>query len=315
MMDYLAQELRPQPKGIGRPVLSRTGTPAEARKSLARKWVGLILREPFLHFILIGLLIWAGVEYRSGDYGRYTIHVGTTEQQGIAINYLRQYGQLPAPAELRQLVDLYIRQEICLHEGLRLGLDKGDEIVRRRIIQKYEFLLNDIAVPDAPRPETLQRWFERHKQNYLTAERVDFDHVYFSPDKGGWAGARSRAVDVLQAVHAGRRTLRANSGDTFPGPSQDTVSREEANRIFGQSELADALFMLAVGSWAGPYRSDYGWHLVYVTERSSPVLPSLMQIHEQVLANYLEEQRSISNARAFEKVRAKYSVIVDRGAR
>ena len=131
----------------------------------------------------------------------------------------------------------------------------------------------------------------------------------------GEAAAKNRAIKNLEKLRGMRVSRAPDLGDAFPGPADvAAVSPEEATRLFGDSDLSQALFKLPVRQWVGPYRSGLGWHLIYVTGLIPPVLPALTEIHERVLADYLDEQRSILNERAFEKLRTKYKVRYDGAA-
>src|SRR5687767_5256189 len=102
-----------------------------------RNWFARIAREPFFQFMLLGSLIWLGVEYWNTNEQRYTIDVGAAEQQRIVMAYRQQFGREPTAEQLRMLIERHVREEIFLREGLDLKLDQDDEIVRRRIVQKY----------------------------------------------------------------------------------------------------------------------------------------------------------------------------------
>ncbi len=270
------------------------------------------MREPFFQFIALGLLIWFGVGYWTAHNDRYTIDVGPVERNRIATSYLQQYGELPTPQQLQGLIDRHIREEIFLHEGLALNLDKDDEIVRRRIVQKAEFLATNLAVPEPPSPPVLDSWYARNKDRYLISERAAFSQVYFSIDENGEEAADSRAIVTLKKLRRARVSRAPNLGDPFPGPADVAeISPEETRRIFGESDLSQALFTIPTGQWMGPYRSGYGWHIIYVTGRKAPVLPQLTEIHERVLRDYLDEQRRIVNERNLEKLRTKYKVHYD----
>jgi peptidyl-prolyl cis-trans isomerase C len=279
------------------------------KKVTARTSLRFIVNEPFLQFVVLGFLIWSGVEYWNVRNDRYKIHVGLAERQRIAVTYLRQFGQVPTLHQLEGLIERYLREEIFSREALALHLEKDDEIVRRRLSQKYEFLQSDLTMLDSPGSSMLERWFEQNQLRYLTPERVAFSQLYFSTDEQGEEAAQARAVKVLRELRRMHASRVSGLGDTFPGPSDvGAVAPEEAVRLFGRSELSERLFKLPVSRWAGPYRSGYGWHLVYVTGHLPPVLPPLSQVHDRVLADYVEEQRRILNARAFEKLRAKYII-------
>ena len=284
----------------------------EPRRSRARKWFAFVAHEPFFQFMLLGLLIWSGVEFWKAHNDHFTIHIGPAERQRIAMNYSRQFGQMPTAQQLEGMLDHYVREEIYWREGLALNLDKDDEIVRRRIVQKYEFLQTDLAVADTPTTVVLQRWFEQNKQRYLTPERVAFSHVYFSVDHEGEQAAKERAVKALEKLRATHTTRAVELGDAFPGPTDlSSLAPDESARLFGESELSQTLFKAPVDQWSGPYRSGYGWHLVHVTGHMPASLPPFAQVQERVLEDYREDQRRLLNARAFEKVRAKYTVRYD----
>ncbi|HWM68636.1 MAG TPA: peptidylprolyl isomerase [Steroidobacteraceae bacterium] len=292
------------------------------------------MREPLLHFVALGLLIGWGTNYWNDHSERYTIHIGAAERQHITNTYLLQFGQPPQPAQLDKLIDRYVRDEILLREGLALGLDRNDEIVRRRIIQKYEFLRSDLAVPEQPAPAVLERWFDENRQRYVIPERVAFAQIYFSADRlptaesarGSTAGkvnsatqhhsatetAPSRALQALAQLRRTHASRAPDLGDPFPGPADvGALTQEDAVRLFGESNVSQQLFEAPIGQWSGPFRSGYGWHLVHVTNRRPPQLPSFQEVRERVLADYLTVRREALNTQNFGKLRDRYTIIED----
>jgi peptidyl-prolyl cis-trans isomerase C len=278
---------------------------------MPRQWLRGIAQEPLFQFLVMGLLLWSGVEYWRLDHDRYVIRMGPAERERIVSGYVQQFGRtLPKP-ELELLIDGYIREEIFLREGLALGLDKNDEIIRRRIAQKYEFLQTDLAVTESPSENDLRHWYEEKRERYLTPARVAFKQVYFSADRDE-AAAKTRAADLLEKLRASRTSHAEESGDLFPGPANlRALTQTEVIRIFGESELSEQLFTLSTGQWSGPYRSGYGWHLVYLTSHFPPALAAFGDIRDRVLRDYQEEQQRIANARSFARLRAEYTVRYD----
>jgi peptidyl-prolyl cis-trans isomerase C len=297
---------------LGQP--SPIAGPEPEKHTRIRRWLIFVAHEPFFQFIALGLLIWLGLAYVESMNQRYVIHVGSAQLQRLAIAYQQQYSQPPAAEQLRQLVDRYITEEIFLREGLALNLDKDDEIVRRRIAQKFDFLQTDLAVPAQPAPDVLESWFQVHQLRYVTPSRVAFTQIYFSADRDGDDAVQARARRVLLQLLASRTRRVLNVGDSFPGPtSLGALAPDAAERLFGKSELSEKLFTAPVGQWFGPVRSGYGWHLIYVTQKKPSEVPHLDVIRSRVLADYLEEQRQILNAQTFEKLRAKYRIVHESG--
>ncbi|MDD2762548.1 MAG: peptidylprolyl isomerase [Opitutaceae bacterium] len=271
-----------------------------------------VVREPLLHFVLLGLLIWAGAEYREAHRRRYTIHIGPAEKQRITRNYFQQFGQPPAPGRIQELLDQYVREEIFVREGLALNLGQDDEMIRRRIAQQYQWLQSDQVAPAAPAPAALTHWFEQNQSRYRTPERVTFTEVYFPPDQEGEEAARTRAMQALETLRRTPAPGARGLGGPFPGLSDPAVlTPDEAARLFGRSELVEQLFNAPLERWSGPFRSGYGWHLIMVTAREPSQVPPWEKIREQVLADYQDEARQRENAAAFQRLKSKYHTVRD----
>ena len=141
-----------------------------------------VVREPLLHFVLLGALLYFVSTWLTAHPEAGRIVVSRADIDGIATNYQLQYGNRPSGQQLDALVDAFVREEIYYREALRNGLDRNDEIVRRRLVQKYEFLQQDLAAIQEPDEVALTTWFEQHRSQYQQPARVSFTQVYFSPD-------------------------------------------------------------------------------------------------------------------------------------
>jgi hypothetical protein len=264
-----------------------------------------VVREPIVHFLALGLALWLVLTSITDDRGRYTIDIDQSRIRQIAQRYTEQFGEPPNATQMHELVDQYIRDEIAYREGVGMHLDRDDEIVRRRVVQKYNFLQNDRLAVDQPDDAALQRWYLAHRSDYLAPSRTSFSQIYFSPDGDG--SPTERAEAVLRRLNDTSRAPEL--GDPFPGPSDaNDLTSEETVRVFGHSEVATKLPILPVRRWAGPFQSGYGWHLIYVTGRKPPVLLPLQQVREQVLSDFLSDARMRANEQAWAKVRRRYVV-------
>ncbi|MBL6750544.1 MAG: peptidyl-prolyl cis-trans isomerase [Nevskia sp.] len=282
--------------------------PAPPRRLLLRR----LLREPFLHFVLLGAALFLAGQHLQRHPERYRIVLGRAQLDEIARNYARQYGAEPSPAQLRSLADHTLQEEIYFREALALNLDRDDQIVRRRLVQKYEFLQQDLIVPREPDALQLQRHYEQNASRYTQPARRSFTHVYFSPDEGGDARAQARALQALAQLQAQGRTRAPELGDRFADLyDYAQIGQADAARVFGQSGqsgLPQALFEAPLHQWSGPYRSGYGWHLLYVTDEQAPRLPPLAEVRERVHADYLDDERQQADAAAYARLLAKYEV-------
>ena len=268
-----------------------------------------LLREPFLHFVVLGALIFAAHEFAEALSTRYVITIGPAERLRIYNSYAQQYGVPPTPGQMKAMVERYVREEIFLREGLALHLDKDDEIVRRRIAQKYEFLQQDLGVPEEPAPSRLWAYYNAHTDRYVAPERRSFSHVFFSADQSGDRAAYARALRVRARLNGVDLAHAPSLGDVFPGATNSAgLSKDELERLFGGSDFAAQVFKAPVGRWAGPFRSGFGWHLVFLTADTPSRLPDLGEIRDQVIRDLKEDQRLAQNARAYRTLRAHYGV-------
>jgi hypothetical protein len=137
---------------------------------------------------------------------------------------------------------------------------------------------------------------------------VTFDQVFFSPNERG---------DQLEAgAAAGLAALRAGKppdqvGDHTPlRAAYDDAPRDQIRVLFGDP-MADALFTVPPGDWAGPYRSDFGLHLVRLRSRTEARLPPYDEIAARVAEELGAKRRREANEAAYRRLRANYNVIVE----
>jgi peptidyl-prolyl cis-trans isomerase C len=286
------------------------GEVASGRLGGLRAFLRRAIREPFLHFLLIGALLFMVNEYLE-ERAKFTRIVITQDiVRGIAANYRLQYGVTPTAPQLDKLVDEYVREEVFYHQALKLGLDRDDEIIRRRLVQKYEFLQQDLALEQDPSRDELRAFYTQHQDDYRTPERVSFTQVYFSPDSRGEEGARAAALRVAGALEERDVTRAVEEGDRFPGPTDyAATSGEELSRVFGKEGLAAEVFGVAPNHWSEPLHSGLGWHVVFVSERRPAKLATFREAEDTVRRDYIEAVRSRRNAQIYEKLQRGFVIV------
>ncbi len=202
-----------------------------------------------------------------------------------------------------------VEDEVYYREGLANGLDKDDQVIRRRVVQKMQFLEQDLAAPPEPSEPELRRYYSDHLARYRLPARVSFSHIYFSPDKGGDAVAHARALTALSTLTAD--THRApERGDAYPDLyDYSSIDPAGAAHIFGEQPIARALFRAPAGRWSGPYRSGYGWHLVFISAVAPPHEADFRAARDTVRTDFIAEAQERANAKAFGALKARYRVI------
>lgn len=270
------------------------------------------LRQPLLQFLLVGGAIFVASTLldRARDSSAATVVVDTARIERLAELYRVQMGSLPAPSELEHLIDSHIRDEILFREALKMGLDREDEIVRRRLIQKMEFLHNDLVAVAEPTEAELRHYYAGNTAEFSTAARATFSHIYFSPDVVGEERAKHEATLLLARLDSSADVGVAGLGDAFPlQRAYAAVEAHEIAQSFGRTAFVEAVFAAPQRRWSGPFRSGYGWHLLFVSERLSASVMEFDAARDRVREAYLEQARRAANDRDYAALRGRYRVL------
>jgi hypothetical protein len=272
-----------------------------------RRWAGRLLGEPLVHFIALGALIFAAnaILHPPATEDSHKIPIGKADIERIRALYAQQWGAPPTDLELPNLVENYVRAEVLAREGAALGLAADDSVVRNRLIQKMEFLLQDTSAIAQPTEAELAAYLAAHSAAYRTPERIVFRQVYFSPSLRG-----DRADgDALAELASLTRTGPDPAGDPFMlAADPEPKSQADLTKDFGAG-FAAALFALPVGTWHGPVRSAFGVHLVLVEQRLPSSLPLLNEIRTRVHDDLMAERFQAASDAAYTRLRSRYTVV------
>jgi hypothetical protein len=208
-----------------------------------------------------------------------------------------------------------VKEEVYYREAVKLGLDGDDTVVRRRMQQKMEFLIEPPEEALQASDEALQSFLEAHRERFQIDPSVAFRQIFVRSDKGGEAAAQ-RAPILLAA-------LRSGTGESEVGAAGDpTLLPEEMElaplhliaRRFGE-DFAAALPELPVGEWRGPIASPYGLHLVRVESVTAGYVPTLEEVRGPVLQEWQHEKREAYAEAVYRRLLEGYEVILpDDGA-
>jgi peptidyl-prolyl cis-trans isomerase C len=275
-----------------------------------------LAREPLLHFLLLGALIFAVNGWRDGQRSptesktaRIEVTAGTIAW--LSEGFSKQWHRAPDARELRGLVSDHVREEVLYREALAMGLDRNDTIVRRRMAQKMEFLGQDIAAAVEPDEAMLRKFFEQNAARYAKAARVSFRHVYFSKDRRGERlDADAREALVLLSRGENEETV----GDPFLREHEFADADETDIASALGREFAAQVVTLPAGEWRGPIASSYGVHLVLVSERAEPQAMEFEAVREAVARDFSEERRIAANSDFIRRLEQRYLISVDEAA-
>ena len=266
-----------------------------------------ILRDPLVHFIALGFLLFFGYSL-VGDTpaSRDSIIIDSRDIESMTGKWEMQWNRPPTQEELCNLVLQNIKQEVFYQEALKMNLDHNDEIIKRRLSQKMEFLSNDLATLSEPSDEELKAYFNSQAEKYMLPYAYELYQVVFTNDKHDNADVAFK--NALEASKNLSLDEMGSKGDRLPFPYHyaNTNARELAGQL--GSVFADNLETLELNRWLGPVESGFGKHLVYIIEREDPKLPELTSIKDLVLRDFQYQKQKEVNNLIFHTLKDKYEL-------
>ncbi|MBW8815981.1 MAG: peptidyl-prolyl cis-trans isomerase [Caulobacterales bacterium] len=293
------------PRGDG-PAAGPVGDTQPSHDSALRRSLRRIAAEPLVHFLIIGAVLFAGLSLAK-SLERPVVRIDAQDLNQLAAYWELQMQRPPNKAELAGIINERIDEELLAREALRLGLDKGDMIIRRRLAQKMSFATDDVAAAREPTEAELRAFYARTASRYAAPARVSFQQVFFSGDRPNGGAAKAAAQALHRAEEGGRD---APTGDPFLFPlSYEDAPTADLLRDYGPA-FVKLLETAPVGEWSGPVLSPYGWHLVRIEARRQPPAVAFEAVRDQVRDAYLADRRAASNAAFMAGLRKRYRVVV-----
>ena len=265
-----------------------------------------LLREPLVHFLLIGVVLFALYTAVSGPApaprNRIVVEPERIDQLANSFEAVRQ--RPPTNDELVALVESFIREEVYYREALALGLDSNDTIIRRRLQQKLEFLTDSGADLIEPGEGDLEAYFEANARTYQNPPGVAFEQVFL-----GQTPAPERVSATLAALQADPEIDAFPLAESTFLPGHMTLSDPEAiDRRFGTGFFA-ALEGLPKGEWSGPVGSSFGVHVVRINDALPASMPPLEDVRDEVLREWRAAKASELRDMVYTRLRERYEIV------
>ena len=252
------------------------------------------LKSHVFWFVVLGIAIFVVDEQTSDPLD--TIVVDAALERRVAALWTAQVQREPTEGEIASLVDDWVAEEIWRRESIRLSLDEEDEIIRRRMIQKMQFIAEQEAEL-TPTEEELRAYFEANQERYEVPSSVSFEQLQFQ--------SRDAAKDALSA------------GESIANLAQPSMqSRMNARQsplqvasTFGPEFTRSLSSYDSASNWQGPIQSTFGWHLVKLLEKNSSSVAPFEDIRATVLGDYTYELRMHAQTDFIEQVRPNYDIV------
>jgi len=273
------------------------------------KW----LKEPLLHFLALGGLIFAVNALINDDAAndRSSIVVSLSQQENLASTFARTWQRPPTQDEMNSLIVDFIRQEIAYRESQAMQLDRDDIVIRRRLRQKLEMLAEDVASLAPPTEEEVKAYFAENIEDFRRPAVLSIRQIYFG-NIGNAGDEQASAEKLLEQLQRDESSVDiAAAGDESLLPRElDNVSETELESLFG-SGFSGALAAIEPGSWGGPIASGFGLHLVRVDDRVESRLPELESVADYVTRELLVIRRQQAIDLLYAKLAENYTVSIE----
>ena len=308
-----------------------------------------IVRSPLLHFVLLGLLLFAfagrylserradgsdAVESRGVDgAGASGLDDGgdpstVRVDRDALLGFIQSRTRMAriddaarawdgATAAVRKdWVDRYVREEALVREARSLGLADADELIRRRLVQQMEFLVEGTdAAAQAVSDAELEAAYRARRDGYRQPATYRFAHAFVRPFEGHESKAPARARVIRD--HMNRDAIPFERGypygDRFPYDNAYVDRTADEIRSHFGAEFVAALDRLKPDAtrWQGPIRSKHGLHLVMLTTKSPAREATLDEVRSELSEELLREKRDAAIEAGVAAIVAKYAVELD----
>lgn len=286
------------------------------------------LKDPLAHFLALGLglfLLYAAINPggdATGDPKRIVV-----DRDGLLtfVQYRTKVFQPELAAarldamsgdKLKRLIDDYVREEALHREAKALGLGESDYVIKRRMIQKIDFITQGFAEAVVKVSEDdLKAYYEANKGQYREQAFITFTHVFFDKKQRGPDETKALAGAKLAELRDGAVAFSdaPKHGERFPyGVNYVERTHDHVESHFGKP-MTKALFELEPddGAWRGPLVSPYGAHLVMVVKKQDARIPAFKEMRERVKADLTAERKKKQSEAAINAIVDSYSVDIE----
>jgi hypothetical protein len=276
---------------------------------MRNKQLWRLLREPLLHFCLIGALIYAtfGLINDNQEVADNVIVVSSERVFQLRSLFESTWKRPPTTEELDNLIEGHVREEIYYRDAVSLALDQNDALVRRRMHQKMEFLIDTGSYLEEPAQSELEAYYAANDKTYYQSPRLAFEQIYLGENPDA-----DQITKWLTALNSDQATDRdAISKRSFLPDRLGLSTSEVVNGVFGQG-FFEQLAQSQQGTWIGPVESAFSIHLVRITDRVPGRTPDLDEIRDLVRKHWREARAIAVRENDYAQRRSRFNIRIER---
>ncbi len=267
----------------------------------------LLFRSSLFQFIIIGLVIfWLHALVKPHLKDKQTIILKDNYINVLSEDLENETLKPVTDHQRIALKEEAVLNEVLYREALNRDLDNGDEIIRRHLIQKMNFLVESMSKPDHPSEKQLKSWFNLNRNQYLQEKKYSFQHVYFN--------ARSKKIDAFKQL-VKQNQLKVDSATKYGEPFLrgqyfKEITKTEVLRSFGEN-FFNTINSDHIEKWLGPTESIYGIHFVYVEKIFPARELTFEEVKADIYKDYMKEKLEEKKQEIYQKLIAQYEIVID----
>ncbi len=310
------------------------------------KW----LKAPALHMAALGAVLFGISELVGGTLvaPKKRVEIPAHRLAAMLEDFVADTGRPPTRREWDQMVDMQVDDEVLFqyavalgmrensavqarlaqiaefveanphestqagkaHAAVELGLDEGDLVVRRILVDSAKRLIKSVVLMQQPAPQVVEEYYGAHAAEYTQPARLRISQLAVNAFL--WPDPEAHARELLARIRAERLDFDAalRLADETPAPVHFELLTEQGLRSDLGGDFAAAVMALRPRAWSEPIPSDYGYHLVWVHEnRPASVLP-LAAVRQQVESAVLQKLADDWLRLRLRELRAEFEIVV-----
>ena len=257
------------------------------------------LREPVLHFVLLGALLFALDHFlRLNADDPHTIVVSAEVDREIRQAFKAARGQEPDAKQVSALRQVWLDNEVLYREGLALRVDQGDVTIRERVIFKaLNIVESGLTLPEVD-DKTLLAWFDANRAKYDEPTRYDFQEAVLAGEN-----AEPAVRSFVSELNTGSGTTRAGLR-IFKGRPHDNLVQG-----YG-ADAAKSIEDMPPGEWRAVQTRD-GWRAMRLEATNAGKAASFETVRNIVQQDWTDATMAALRTAGVREVAKKYKVRIE----
>jgi hypothetical protein len=274
-----------------------------SQSSQARTRIPTWLREPLLHFVVLGAVLFGIDRMISDTDDDPSVIVVDAEVDSEAMQVFKAArGRAPNEEELYALRRVWLDNEVLYREGLAMQLDRGDKSIRERVIFKALSVVDANTKLPPYDDELLRKWFESRREKYDEPARYDFQEAVVTGDR-----SEAALRTFVNALNNGSPADAEASLRVFNGRPHENVVQSYGD------EFAKTLENSTIGEWR-VLKSKDGWRVMRLDAISESKPANFENLRGVVLQDWTDATMSEQRSAAVRALAKKYTIKVEAGA-